>query len=166
MTNKHVNLHLNPSQVTLRLAKGIDAKNIFDLANDPVVRENSFNHADIAWDDHKKWLLEKLNNQNFLLFLGEVDGKFAGQTKFERTSGEVVIGISVAPEFRGRGIATILINKGLNEAKKLWPQISAVNAYIQETNIASIKLFKKCDFRFVKNLTINEHPSVFYQYHY
>ncbi len=39
-------------------------KDVYELANDSVVRQNSFNSNEIKYDDHIKWYLNKINNKD------------------------------------------------------------------------------------------------------
>ena len=65
-----------------------DCNLVFNLSNDPVVRENSFNTAPILYENHVKWYNKVINDSNILFYLIYDDDHFVGQLRFSRTCEE------------------------------------------------------------------------------
>ena len=98
-------------ELTLREARQSDADYLFVLANDPVTRNNSFNSEPIDWEDHVRWFEKALNDPDKYIFVAYKDGNKVGVVRFE-TGGETVVGVTVDPLFRGKGLAAGIIRNG------------------------------------------------------
>lgn len=129
------------SQVYFRFAREQDAALYFNWANDPEVRNNSFNQTEIAWQDHITWFKEKLKDSGnfFYLFLDYMHQP-AGQVRISRTGAENIIGISIAREFRGRALAREMVNKASEDFFSRFPH-EKITAYIKFENMPSYKAF-------------------------
>lgn len=149
--------------ISLRLAKKKDLMKVFYLSNDDLVRENSFKPNKIKLTDHKKWFLDKLKDKNTLILIAEQKECFVGQIRFKFEK-ENVIGISISPEFREKGLGSQLITEGLKYVKKTKPEIKKITAYIKTDNIASVKTFEKAGFFLDKELIINKCQTLRYTY--
>lgn len=158
--------YYNKQDLIIRPAEDKDMRIIFNLANDEVVRKSSFNSAKIKLKDHKKWFKNKINHKNHLILLAEIKGTFTGQVRFEINRQLSIIGVSVCREFRGHGLGTIIIKKGLEYLKLTRPTIKRILAYIREDNPTSVKLFKKCGFKYNKKIVINGNKAFKYIYNY
>jgi RimJ/RimL family protein N-acetyltransferase len=58
------------------------------------------------------------------------------------------INIAIAPEWRGRGLGTILIKEGVSNILRDFPKIRTILALIKSDNTASKKTFQKCGFTY------------------
>lgn len=152
-------------ELKLRPAKKEDVRKVFELANDDLVRANSFSTAKIPFPDHEEWFERKLGDKSFLMIIAEVGGKFAGQVKVENED-ENVIGISICPDFRGKGFGAPLLVEGLKFTKKHWPEIKFVTAYIKKANIPSQRIFEKAGFISQDELEMGGEPSSRYVYNF
>lgn len=161
-------------RLTYRPAKPADARLYFDWANDPDTRRQSFNSAPISLETHIAWFTRKLVDPNALLLVFENEsGKAVGQVRFERTPvadmpDEVVIGLSVDTNQRGKGLASQLIIQGCAACRKRWGQVT-IHAYVKPENQASIRAFERAGFRlsgesgkFVDVGSGQERPSLLY----
>lgn len=138
-------------ELTLREARQSDADYLFVLANDPVTRNNSFNSEPIDWKDHVRWFEKALNDPDKYIFVAYQDGNKVGVVRFE-TGSETVVGVTVDPLFRGKGLAAGIIRNG---CLKFWEHRSDdIIAYIKLGNIASIKSFVNARFSWIENTTI------------
>lgn len=52
------------NKISLHKAKLEDMMDVFNLANDPEVRKNSFSQKQINLEDHKIWFSKKICDQN------------------------------------------------------------------------------------------------------
>ena len=149
----------------LRRAAFADARNLFELANTPAIRENSFNPNPIRWEDHVQWLQQKLNDKNTIFFIISVKDEFGGQIRFDIDStgkeGSAVINIGLHPSIRGLGLSAFLMDQAIDELQKIC-QIRIVKAYIREHNTASIKSFTKAKFIFAQDVMMNHFPTKLY----
>jgi len=136
------------SDIMLRKAGADDAKRVYQLSSDPLVRANSFDSDAFPYEEHIRWFNKKISDQSFLLLLGFYKDAFVGQVKFSIEDDHTIIGISVTESFMGRGAAKILIENGIARFLKIFPEIKTIKAYIKKENIPSIKLFEKCAFQF------------------
>lgn len=136
----------NQLAITTRRVNAGDVKLIYDWNNDPLTRINSYNQNSILFDDHQKWFLNKIADPNTVFLILEFDRKPAGCVRIDNKASENVIGITVAPEFRGRKLATPMLIAATNEYFKLFPG-SVISAYIKKTNEASLKSFVGAGFK-------------------
>lgn len=128
-----------------------DAGSLFGLANQDIVRENSFTQDKIVWDNHLKWLEGRLKDDNCVFFIVEYNGKFAGQVRFDviATRKEATINISLGQNIRGLDLSPFIITESVKQLLKVRKDIKLVKAYIKDTNIPSIKGFERAGFKFL-----------------
>ncbi len=124
----------------------------FSWANDPLVREQSYNSSIIDIESHKKWFESSLNNDVFFMCICQNSaGEDVGQVRIQKLNDknkEAVIGISIDSNHRGKGYAKeVLIlatdlflgsNRGF-----------LINAYIKEGNMSSKLAFENAGFKFI-----------------
>lgn len=137
---------VNSLLLEFRKVKAEDVKLIYDWNNDPVTRANSHNTAKIEYADHEKWFAGRIADKNldFLLFI--YNNIPCGSVRIERKESENVIGIAIAPEFRGKKLAPLLISKAgeyfyNHHGKK------EITAYIKKQNLPSIKSFQRVGYK-------------------
>ena len=141
----------NP-KLYFRIANSCDKDLIYEWANEPIVRENSFQSEIINYKNHCEWFDKTLKNEDvlMLLFYNELQ-KNIGLVRFQKlNNNEAVISISIDVSERGKGNAQIILLKSVNFYKEFSDKISII-AYIKPTNNSSIKLFKKGGFTEVKS---------------
>ena len=144
------------NKITLRNANFRDASDIFNLSNDDVVRRNSFNSEKINWVNHIKWMKEKLNDNNCVFFIINMQGTFLGQLRFDinREKKEAIVNVSFKKGIRNLGLGSLLLDRSIYELIKLHNDVRSITAYVKETNPSSIKVFEKANFKFSKNTII------------
>lgn len=130
--------------LAIRRATMDDAELLHRWTNDAATRTASFRSDPIAWDDHVAWLDARLKDADSLLLVG-VHGVPVGQVRFQRTSDEAVISVSVAPDMRGRGLAAALVDAGVRAAFERWP-VARIRAEIRSDNHASMAAFTDAAF--------------------
>ena len=135
-----------------------DCRLVFNLSNDPVVRANSFSTEKIEYASHLQWYENVVIDYNLLFFLVFEKDDFVGQIRFKRGfeyAAECVISLSIAEQFRGKGIALAFLKLGMTELKKNWGGIKSIAAEVKVENTASNKLFESAGFRKVEAGIIN-----------
>ncbi len=133
--------HLQPPELTLTEAQSADAKRLFEWANDPGNRAASFSSDVIEWDEHVAWLEKKLSNSDCSLFIvSDAQGPLA-QVRFDDANDHTVISLSLAPERRGEGLASAVIEAAVKKASA-----AVVHAFIKPDNVRSIRAFERAGF--------------------
>ena len=152
-------------QLVLRKAAASDAEDLFGLANEDSVRQNSFSQVKIKWAEHIQWLNERLGNGDCLLLIVDYSGKFAGQVRFDviPQQTEAVINISLCKNVRGLGLSPLVINKSIEELLNMRKDVKLIKAYIKDENTPSIKAFEKAGFVFSENTIINKCKTKAYE---
>lgn len=132
-------------EISLRPATVADARTLFEWVNDPVTRSNSFDPTPIAWDDHLRWLTQRVGSHVTYLYIASLDGHEFGQIRFDITQHEAVIDVSIAPDWRGSGLGAPLLVAGVTLLLGEVPEATAV-AWVKDDNVASHTSFDRAGF--------------------
>ena len=136
-----------------------DCHRLWEWANDPVTRAQSFTTANIPWEEHQQWFEKALVDPATLFYLAiNADNQPIGQIRYQLEDAEAVVSVSVAPEYRGRGYGFHLIHLGTQE---LWgtTAVNCIHAYIKPENDASLRAFSKAGFIEADTVMLNEQPA-------
>lgn len=144
--------------IKIRSASKVDAAYLFKLANDPATRKNSFNPKPIEWSEHKNWFSEKLKDPNSYIYIFSFEKQSIGTVRIDKREDETIIGVTLDPKYRGRGLGSKIILLGCNEFWK--NNENAISAYIKKGNVGSIKSFKKAGFIYYRNRMIEGFESL------
>jgi UDP-2,4-diacetamido-2,4,6-trideoxy-beta-L-altropyranose hydrolase len=129
----------------LRLVTLRDARFVFEMRNDPVTRKMSIQSGELKWEEHWDWFQKALGILNQRIYIGELDGKPCGQF---RVNANLETSVMIASEFRGKSLATRLIEEGSRlyqeEFQAMAPKLKA---FIKPENIASRKAFERAGYR-------------------
>ena len=87
-----------------------------------------------------------MNDLTYTRVLSEDDVKLIGTIHLEKCKNLLYMGILIFPEFQRMGFATRVIKDIQNDIFKL--NYKRIEISIDESNIASIKLFEKAEFLF------------------
>ena len=148
-------------RLTLRDANFEDASDIYGLSNDPMVRKVSTHPGKIKWQHHLSWMKDRLKDSDHVFYIAGDTNNFYGQVRFDIDPSvkDAVISISLHRNARGLGLASQIINKSVKALFKARKDVDTVSAIIREGNIPSIISFKKANFQFSKDLTVNGNRS-------
>lgn len=147
--------------IIYRLAGENDMNQVFEWANDPVSRANSYFSESIPLETHQRWFTNKLKDPKCLLFIAEAETEAAGMVRYETGTEYTTVGILVDKEFRGRGMASRML---VDTAVSYFERTDLpIHAFIKTTNLASVKTFQKAGYRFLKEEIIHGAPSFVYQ---
>lgn len=125
-----------------------DVQLIYDWNNDPITRANSHNQARIEFADHEKWFAARIKDEQLDFLIFSYNGTPCGTVRILREETENVIGIAIAPEFRGKKLAALILSQageyfyGRHGRKE-------ITAYIKKQNSASIRSFQKVGYEIV-----------------
>jgi len=92
----------------------------------------------------------ELNHKDTILKVAIFDNKIIGYVCI-RTILDVthILNIAVLPEFRHRGIASMLLRAALDELSLVRQDINMVTLEVRESNTAAIKLYEKFGFKII-----------------
>ncbi|MDD5306755.1 MAG: UDP-2,4-diacetamido-2,4,6-trideoxy-beta-L-altropyranose hydrolase [Deltaproteobacteria bacterium] len=134
--------------ILLRRVRPEDGRLLFDWANDPDVRRAAVNEQEIVWAEHTDWLKRKLVASATAMWIGEwVDNGPIGQVRFdELIKGEAEVDVSVAREYRGRGLGGALIATAsrMAFAETNW---RVLHAHVKPWNVSSMRSFENAGFQ-------------------
>jgi UDP-2,4-diacetamido-2,4,6-trideoxy-beta-L-altropyranose hydrolase len=132
--------------LVLREARMSDAGLLWRWANDRETRESSFTRTPIPYADHVAWLTCRLGSDATRMWIFAEEEVPVGQVRFD-ISGEVAeIGITVAPEHRGRGYGRVMLAQAIRRLREEKGDWLKPRASVLAHNAASLRLFKACGF--------------------
>jgi RimJ/RimL family protein N-acetyltransferase len=129
-----------------RKAEMGDAELLWRWANDRETRENSFSSEPIAYADHMAWLERRLASDRTRFWIFSDAGVPVGHVRFDLTGQVAEIGITVAPERRGRGYGKALLAQALRCLRDEMGDGVRPRASVLAHNTASLRLFAACGF--------------------
>lgn len=142
--------------ICLRPVSNSDIALLWEWANDPVTRKNSFDTAEISWIEHSAWCQKKLSDADCRLLIAINGGTVpVGCVRFDCKAAEATISITVAPSARGKGYGAKIIQQACY-CLFANSSIRQVHAYIKPDNIASVKVFEAAGFRYYANAVCKE----------
>lgn len=157
-TNKNSNINLDDFkkdvaylkkffcvELTAMLMAKKDMMSVFNLANDPIVRQSSFNAEEISLSSHKIWFDKKLLDKNtyFYKVIDRKD-KFMGYVRYDfiETQNEFIVSVAIEKKFRGKGLCPMMLEKTWNKLDKK----NDIIAYIKHQNSFSLNCFIKAGY--------------------
>lgn len=132
--------------IAMRPVAPADARLLFDWVNrsDSLARKLN-TCAPIVWEDHRRWLAERLDDPETAIWIAECDGDPVGQVRMMGEPGGLVIDIYVVAPARGRGVARAMLAQACAMAGERWPGRTVI-ARVRRDNDASLRLFAGAGF--------------------
>jgi RimJ/RimL family protein N-acetyltransferase len=134
--------------VGLRPATAADSERLWRWRNDADTRRASFSDAEVPRSDHERWLADTLARADRRLYVAVADGVDVGTARLDLEGADAVVNVTVAPEWRGRGVATALVRALVHEAFAD-PALRRLVARVKSTNPASRAAFERAGFHAV-----------------
>ncbi len=149
-----ITTRLQSAGINLRRAGQKDCRLLWEWVNDPVVRTSAFSSKPIPWENHQKWLTEKLTGSTSAIFIARNGaGTPFGQIRFDlNQQAEAQIDVSVDAPARQGGLGSALIRAGVDEML-LTTCVQVFHALVKKENEASVRAFEKAGFRRAKLIT-------------
>jgi UDP-2,4-diacetamido-2,4,6-trideoxy-beta-L-altropyranose hydrolase len=146
--------------VQIRPATFADAGLLWQWANDPLTRANSFHEEAIAWEHHVAWYEAKLRAVGTRMWILEYLGVPVGQIRYDRSAPELAqISYVVAQGWRGRGIGTQLLTKtSCLACTEL--QVQGLQGVTFVSNHASAQAFRRTGYQVVKEEVLDGRPCL------
>jgi len=126
-----------------------DADVLWRWANDPETRRNSFNTSPILYEEHVAWLSQRLGSDATPIWIFSDGDVPVGQVRFDVAGAVAEIGITVAPERRGRGYGRAMLDAAVRCLRAERRDGVRPRASVLAHNQASLRLFKACGFEVV-----------------
>lgn len=124
-----------------------DLEILFDWANDPLVRANSFSTKSITIDEHRNWFRTKLSTCPFW-YVFELGHLPIGMIRFDKVDQNktFLLNYLLTPDARGRGFGRKIISMGIDEIKNSIHESIKVIGIVKNGNLASRKTFLSLGF--------------------
>jgi RimJ/RimL family protein N-acetyltransferase len=135
------------TKLQARLARADDETLILRLANNPLVRFNSFQQERIDKESHHQWFKNRLlNPEHHRIYLIEtISGLVIGLVRFDQKDEGWEINFMVAPEARSKGLGIHVLSSALEPFCKSEPNHN-IFGRVKHQNIRSQTLFKRLGF--------------------
>lgn len=117
-----------------------DAGLLLDWRNESSVRQNSFHSEIIEYEDHVKWLREKLADEREKLFILMQDDMPVGQIRLSNDGHEVEISYSIDCRYRGKGYGKNIIHMAEKVLRKEQYR-GRIVGFVKKENEASRHVF-------------------------
>ena len=100
-------------KILIREVSQNDSKDIFEWRNDPESRSMFINSGELDFDEHDRWLSKTISSPLKNIYMGEIDGKKIGITRFDfdEKEHETEVSINTNPNFRGKGYGKKTFNR-------------------------------------------------------
>jgi len=149
----------------IELAKLSDMIDLYKLANDKVVRRNSFNQEAIALEDHKKWFKEKLWDKNSYFYVVRQNNEFIGSIRYDRKEDDIfIVGVQIVEKYRGKGLATKIIALSAEQLFSIVGKDIKIIAYIKRENKSSAKAFASANYKLVNEIQFKGFATYIFEY--
>jgi hypothetical protein len=135
-------------KLQIRRASLKDAIFFYQLRNDIKTKKNSFNQKKIKYSNHLKWFKKKIKNKKAILLVAFFNETINIATiRYETKKLFTYVSISIYRKFRNLGYGSRILKMSEKFIKKKLIIISK----IKKNNIASIKIFKKNNYKLINN---------------
>lgn len=149
-----------------------DAELLFSWANDAETRRNSFDTRPILWDNHLKWLENKITSDLDTLYVVEDGGLPVAHVRFTQTPAAAEISVTVSPTSRGKRYGGRAIRAAVNRYRIELPESpDEIHAFIKPANLASCNAFRAAGFMRsdsdhdpLKYLDVRDHDIVLHRF--
>lgn len=133
--------------LNLKKARPEDVDLLFEWANDRVVRENSFNTAPIAYEEHVEWFGKILADESVHQYILYEDDLPVGQIRLNVENKTAVIDYSICAKKRGKGCGSELLSlvRDQLEVDKI-TNVTKLIGQVKYENAASSRAFERCGF--------------------
>lgn len=147
------------SSIYFKLAEPKDLDLYFEWANDEVTRDFSYQKQEILKENHIFWFNQKIRDSKtqMLIFYNNMDVA-VGQVRIENTYDEIVIGISIDKNHRGKSLGSKMILMACCNWRLNHPS-GKINAYVKARNIYSKKIFENVGFSILGELDLEGEKS-------
>ena len=131
----------------LRTASLQDLEVTYSWAKNPIVRQFSISKSLISKEEHTKWFKSKLNEDNCLFYIAEIENEPIGSFRLDINEfGDGYISYLVDPKYHSNGYGGELLRFGIRIASEK-SSIKCLLGDVLIENRASLKLFENLGFK-------------------
>lgn len=136
-------------EIEIRAARDTpeDRRFVWEVNNDPSVRERAINTDSIPWEEHVEWYADVMSDPNRLLFVTQYGGQDCGVVRYdlddEATEAEITIALQ--DEFRGKHIGRSVIELTASSILERGG-VETVVAHVRPDNPPSLKAFRSAGY--------------------
>lgn len=159
---RDVIIHSKLNSLSIRRMNMADKDLIFEWANDPVTRHNSFNISSITEKEHHNWFVRKLDDPDASYFIALWQGQEAGFIRFDREEDYTLIGINIAPTHRRKKLSSPILKMACRYYA-LDADSSLILAYIRSDNVVSKRAFEKAGFNYRSKENVDGQEALVYE---
>ncbi|HEX3049196.1 MAG TPA: GNAT family N-acetyltransferase, partial [Aggregatilineaceae bacterium] len=150
---------MEAAEIDLRPAQESDCRMIWEWANDPGTRANSFSSDPIPWETHVRWFENQLRDATKMLLIASQGERGAiGQVRFAIDAPEATISVAVDSQWRGQGYGSKLIFRASQRVFQT-TSVQLIYAYIKTDNPASRRAFAQAGYVDQGETTVAGHPA-------
>lgn len=131
----------------LREAVREDMEMLFQWANEPEVRKNSFSTQQISYEEHRQWFLKLLKDTSRKQYIYMADQVPVGQIRAAIYEKKAEISYSISREWRGQGYGKKMLALFQKQLLKDEPGVSILTAKVKKGNVSSEKAFIKAGYQ-------------------
>lgn len=146
LADRNVRVAIDPATLVIRRATLKDTWFLFRLRNDPETRAAFLHTEPVEIQTHERWMKAALAREDVRLFIVHETTSPANQPvatfRLDDEADGVHVSITVAPEYRGTGLAAPIIAK-LRQLEIVKPLI----ADIKPDNVKSQRAFQRAGFQ-------------------
>ena len=136
-------------KILIRKANKSDCEDILKWRNDEISQKMSFNSKTITPKMHQAWFFKVLNNNNKVMYIGELDNDKVGVCRFEFDESRLVSAVSInMNHLRGR-LRQIIFKIFSSEIYR--NNKNNIVAKVRSDNLASIKIFTHSGFEIIQD---------------
>ena len=128
--------------LNLRRATINDIDLIFEWANDPLTRAQSFSNKPIQYDTHVAWFNKKIDDPGCFMYVLEYEGEPCGTIRVDQEKDAGIISYNIAPYWRGRGLGVAILKLLEGKIKSDAPNIHILKGEVKLYNLSSQKCFE------------------------
>jgi UDP-2,4-diacetamido-2,4,6-trideoxy-beta-L-altropyranose hydrolase len=156
--------YFEAKKMSIRKVDANDLEICFNWANDPLVREQSYNQDQISLTEHTNWFNQKIYDPNSFFYIIEVEQKPIAQIRFQVHGQQATLGYLTDPSIRNKGLGTYVLSKGIEKFIEDYRRNIQIVGYVKNSNMASQRSFEKLSFK--KEISKEKPASLKYTMHY
>lgn len=135
-------------KIIIKKASIKDANFFYELRNEKSARKNFFNTQNIKYNDHLKWFKKKLKEKKVIFLVVYINNfQKIGTIRYETENIFTNISINISKKFRNLGFGSKIIK----ESEKFLKKKLIIISKIKNNNKPSVKIFKKNNYKVIKN---------------
>jgi len=129
-----------------------DIEVTFKWTSDKKVRQFSFNKGKIYFNEHKTWLLNKINDPNCYYYILQRGAEKIGSIRidFYETNKKGLISYLIASDFHGNGYGTCMLMMVENIVKTKF-EVIYLTGLVMKSNKASVRIFNKSGYDLISD---------------